>query len=56
MYADFENDRDKGDFSVLPELHSVLSGMKVLLSLLSYCLSYEEDALHGTCINYLPSV
>jgi hypothetical protein len=29
MYADFEGDRDRGDFSVLPELHSVLSGMKV---------------------------
>ena len=29
MYHDFEKDRAKGDFSVLPELHSVLSGMKV---------------------------
>ena len=32
MYKDFEADRNRGDFSVLPELHSVLSGMKVLTS------------------------
>ena len=29
LYADFEDDRKQGDFSALPELHSVLSGMKV---------------------------
>ena len=29
LYADFEEDRRQGDFSALPELHSVLSGMKV---------------------------
>ena len=29
LYSDFENDRNQGDFSALPELHSVLSGMKV---------------------------
>ena len=28
MYHQFEEDRDKGDFSKLPELHAVLSGMK----------------------------
>ena len=32
MYKDFEQDRTRGDFSVLPELHSVLSGMKVCSS------------------------
>ena len=29
MYRLFEKQRDQGDFSILPELHSVLSGMKV---------------------------
>ena len=29
MYAQFEKDRDRNDFSLLPELHSILSGMKV---------------------------
>ena len=29
MYKDFDEDRNRGDFSVLPELHAVLSGMKV---------------------------
>ncbi len=32
MYRKFEKDRNRGDFSVLPELHAVLSGMKVALS------------------------
>ena len=30
MYTDFEKHRDKGDFSVLPELHAVSSGLKAL--------------------------
>ena len=29
MYKDFEADRDQGNFDKLPELHAVLSGMKV---------------------------
>ena len=29
MYAQFEKDRDRNDFTLLPELHSILSGMKV---------------------------
>lgn len=31
MYKDFEMDRDQGNFDKLPELHAVLSGMKVSL-------------------------
>ena len=33
MYKQFEKARDKGDFSLLPELHAVLSGMKVIFCL-----------------------
>ena len=33
MYQQFEADRDKGNFDTLPELHAVLSGMKVCSSL-----------------------
>ena len=29
MYRQFEADRDRGDFSILPELHSTLSALKV---------------------------
>jgi hypothetical protein len=29
MYTEFEQDRDRGNFEKLPELHAVLSGMKV---------------------------
>lgn len=29
MYSEFEADRDRGNFDKLPELHAVLSGMKV---------------------------
>ena len=29
MYSQFEKERDQGNFDLLPELHSVLSGMKV---------------------------
>ena len=29
MYKQFEKARNKGDFSLLPELHVILSGMKV---------------------------
>ena len=29
MYKEFEVDRDQGNFDKLPELHAVLSGMKV---------------------------
>ena len=29
MYKQFEADRDRGDFSILPELHSTLSALKV---------------------------
>lgn len=29
MYKDFEADRNQGNFDKLPELHAVLSGMKV---------------------------
>ena len=31
MYSQFEKGRDQGDFSILPELHSILSGLKVML-------------------------
>ena len=41
MYRDFEADRNRGDFSLLPELHSVLSGMKVMLCRMS--LSYLKS-------------
>ena len=30
MYSQFEKDRDQGNFELLPELHAILSGMKVL--------------------------
>ena len=33
MYSQFEKERDQGNFDLLPELHSILSGMKVTLSL-----------------------
>ena len=36
MYQQFEADRDKGNFDTLPELHAVLSGMKVCLSCILY--------------------
>ena len=29
MYSQFEKDRDQGNFELLPELHAILSGMKV---------------------------
>lgn len=29
MYHDFEERRSRGDFSILPDLHATLSGMKV---------------------------
>lgn len=29
MYSQFEKERDQGNFDLLPELHSILSGMKV---------------------------
>lgn len=29
MYKQFEKGRDEGDFTMLPELHVILSGMKV---------------------------
>jgi len=29
MYRQFEADRNRGDFSILPELHSTLSALKV---------------------------
>ena len=32
MYNQFEKERDQGNFELLPELHAILSGMKVLLS------------------------
>ena len=32
MYSQFEKERDQGNFDLLPELHSILSGMKVTLS------------------------
>jgi len=31
MYNQFEKERDQGNFELLPELHAILSGMKVLL-------------------------
>lgn len=30
MYSQFEKERDQGNFDLLPELHSILSGMKAL--------------------------
>ena len=35
MYRQFEVDRDRGDFSTLPELHSTLSALKVRSTALS---------------------
>ena len=29
MYSQFEKERDQGNFELLPELHAILSGMKV---------------------------
>ena len=34
MYNQFEKERDQGNFELLPELHAILSGMKVLISFL----------------------
>ena len=39
MYQQFEADRDKGNFDTLPELHAVLSGMKV-------CAPYATSRVH----------
>ncbi len=34
MYNQFEKERDQGNFELLPELHAILSGMKVLFPFL----------------------
>ena len=36
MYSQFEKERDQGNFDLLPELHSILSGMKVSLPAIAY--------------------
>lgn len=42
LYGQFEKDRDRGNFELLPELHAILSGMKV-------CLSPSASAYLLTC-------
>lgn len=44
MYKDFEADRNQGNFDKLPELHAVLSGMKVSLS---QALSYDISPIQA---------
>ena len=44
MYSQFEQDRDRGNFDSLPELHAVLSGMKV---------SVTSGLLHGFHVTLL---
>ncbi len=41
MYNQFEKERDQGNFELLPELHAILSGMKVLFSFLCTMLLLE---------------
>lgn len=38
MYSQFEKDRDQGNFELLPELHAILSGMKVHTHLPYFCI------------------
>ena len=44
MYSQFEKDRDQGNFELLPELHAILSGMKVhpMLSLALLCSTCDS--------------
>lgn len=41
MYNQFEKERDQGNFELLPELHAILSGMKVLFSFMCTLLLLE---------------
>ena len=49
MYSEFEADRDRGNFDKLPELHAVLSGMKVGLSSVTFiaCLHVLSTVLRN---------
>eukprot|EP00884_Botryococcus_braunii_P015671 jgi/Botrbrau1/2788/Bobra.0125s0001.1 len=60
MYRKFETERDRGDFSILPELHGMLSGMKAVSTWLT---SDGCEACRRTCgghgysqLSGLPSV
>lgn len=49
MYSQFEKERDQGNFDLLPELHSVLSGMKVCSPLIIECsLLYHQSCQFQT--------
>lgn len=41
MYNQFEKERDQGNFDLLPELHAILSGMKVLCPPLLHFAVFE---------------
>lgn len=57
MYHDFEEQRSKGDFSILPELHVTLSGMKVMPTCLPWapsapCICFSSCSAYPLC--FLP--
>ena len=45
MYSQFEKERDQGNFELLPELHAILSGMKVHLLFLLHSLASPVTSL-----------
>ena len=45
MYSQFEKERDQGNFELLPELHAILSGMKVHLIFLLHSLASPVTSL-----------
>ena len=49
MYSQFEKDRDQGNFELLPELHAILSGMKVHTPMLPSSFSW---VLGGRAVHY----
>lgn len=55
MYHDFEENRSRGDFSTLPELHATLSGMKVLQLKHGACCSGRQS-FHGSVCNSMPAL
>ena len=50
MYRQFEADRDRGDFSILPELHSTLSALKVRTALRNISLAVSEVSQTLVCV------
>ena len=54
MYSQFEKERDQGNFDLLPELHSILSGMKVNLSW--PCTPAASQAATTTLLVYVSRV